>query len=698
MRNIKLKLAYNSGVDDLVGEFYIPSLSEATIYDRAAGFFTSGALTVISQGLSELVKKGGNMRLICSPKLTEVDIDAINSGYEERSRVLQGAFLREINRIPDNIIDSNLNCLTWLIANNKLDIKIAVPHEINIENYGIYHEKLGLFHDNENNIVAFFGSNNETLSGISYNYESFDVYRSWIEEERCSLKTEHFEKLWNNNSKGLEITIFPEAAKNRIIEKIQPQDDIDGSLSKPLFSSKKKIDKQKIIDVLWYFQKEAIKEWEKNDYIGMFSMATGTGKTKTAIGGIVNLLKKHKTLFVVIACPQNTIVKQWENDIGQIDIFDASLIADSTNLEWRKQLANKVIECNDNHISTCVVYTTYNTLASTKFTKIISDIKTDSLLICDEVHWAGADTFFHGLLSLYNYRLGLSATPARHMDPDGTDALVKYFGKVVYEFSLERALTEINPDTRQTFLCPYTYHPIFVELSHDELLEYSEISAQIAAQYAKEKNMPKRSDYFERLCEKRQLIIVNANSKYNAFDDLLNEIKNIIYTLIYCSPQQIDNVQSILNSKGIINHRFTGYEGTYPQKEFNFKSEREYILDNFENGNYLALVAMKCLDEGINVLRAETGIFMASSTNPKQYIQRRGRLLRRHKEKDMAKIFDIIVIPFLDKKRARNVDKDERKILAKEIVRYEEFSNLADNKIEAMNKIFEIKELYDFNW
>lgn len=698
LRDLKIKLSYNSGVDDLVNEFYIPNLREAIHYERAAGFFTSGSLILISQGINELIKNSGTMRLICSPKLTEEDIEAINRGYEERSNILQDAILREINGIPDKIVNSTLNCLTWLIANNKLDIKIAVPNELRVDNYGIYHEKLGLFHDRENNTIAFYGSHNETMSGIWYNYESFDVYKSWIDEERCRLKKVHFKELWENNSKGLEIRAFPQAAKERIIEKVMPQDNVhELDLMRPIFIKPKR-DKDIFLEGLWYFQKEAISAWENKNYVGMFSMATGTGKTKTAIGGIISLIRKHKQLFAIIACPQNTIVKQWENDIGSIDLFESTLIADATNPAWRNELANRVLDYNDKQIKTCVVFTTYNTLASNQFVKIATGISDNSLLVCDEVHWAGADTFGKGLLPLYKSRLGLSATPARHMDPEGTDDLLAYFKDVVYEFSLERALKEINPDTGKTFLCPYNYQPIFVELGSEELVEYADLCRQIAAQYAKEKKSSKRSEYFQRLCEKRQMIIVNARSKHQALDELLESMKEVVYTLVYCSPQQIDTVQSQLNSKGIINHKFTGYEGTHPLKEYNLKSEREYILDNFENGNYSALVAMKCLDEGINVLRAENGIFMASSTNPKQYIQRRGRLLRRHNNKNMAKIYDLIVLPYLDERRSKTVDPDERKILSKELERYEEFSYLADNKIEAMNKIFKIKELYDFRW
>lgn len=637
------------------------------------------------------------MKLICSPKFLEDDIKAIEKGYKNKNEVIKNSIIREIDKFPDDIFDDNLNCLSWLIANNRLEIRVAIPININYDGYGIYHEKIGIFYDQDDNSIIFYGSNNETLRGVTYNYESFDVYKSWIENERCKLKEIHFNKLWENKAKGVKIFNFPEAAKKRIIEKIIPQkfDKINGN-NLYIFETAK-MNSTTFIDNLWYFQNEAINNWEKNSFNGIFSMATGTGKTKTAIGSIIRLKEQIKNIFAIIVCPQNTILKQWEAEIERIRLFNYSVVADSSNNKWQRDLANLVIEYNEKIINDCIVYTIYNTLSNKNFIKIINELIRPSMLVCDEVHWAGAKTFSRGLLPIFNYRLGLSATPTRYMDEEGTDEINEFFGKVVYEFSLERALREINPITQKTFLCPYNYYPKFVSLNENELFEYSEISKKISNQYAKESKKEVKSDYFQRLCEKRQEIVVNASAKYEAFDKLI-DIEPIEYLLIYCSPNQIDKVQEMLNKKCIKNHRFTGDEEKIPKVEYNNMSERDYILLNFENKNYDALVAMKCLDEGINILRAETGIFMASSGNPKQFIQRRGRLLRRHEEKKMAKIYDICVVPYLDKNKAKNSSDTERHILEKELKRYEEFANLADNSVEAMNILFKIKDMYNFIW
>ncbi|MBI4555836.1 MAG: DEAD/DEAH box helicase family protein [Planctomycetes bacterium] len=696
LRDIPLKLSYNSGGDNLIEEFYIPCFKNSVRYERAVGFFTSEILSVISAGLNEFIVNSGIMNLICSPKFSEEDIKAIEKGYEDRNSVIYSALLREINQIPEGIINDNLNFLSWLITVNRLEIKVALPEHISWDNYGIYHEKMGLFYDDEENVVAFSGSNNETLYSVTYNYESFDVYKSWVDKDRCGLKIEHFKELWKDASYGVKIYDFPVAIKKKIIEKVIPQEwpaiKHGSTISK---KTSKNVDPKIFLDNLWYFQKEAIDHWRENEFSGILSMATGTGKTKTAIGGLIELQKLKGGILTIVCCPQNTILKQWQNEIDELSIFKDSIVADSTNTNWARQVADKVIDYNEGYINNCVIYTTYNTLSSEKFINIMSKLGKTSLLVCDEVHWAGADTFRQGLLPIFNYRLGLSATPVRYMDEEGTDEIKGYFGKVVYEFSLERALKEVNPETQKTFLSSYQYYPKFVSLNEEELIEYNELTAQIKRQYAKESILDKHSARYQRLCEKRQAVIINAHSKFEMLEQLITLLEPVMYLLIYCSPQQIDIVQELLNQKGIVNHRFTGEEGVCPKKEYIGVSERDYIISKFESSDYKTLVAMRCLDEGVNILRAEVAILMASSGNPKEYIQRRGRLLRRHSAKQSVKIYDLIVMPYSDKCNLKDIGEDELKILKKEFKRYEEFASLADNKLEAMNEVFKIKEAYN---
>ena len=701
LRDINIKSVYYSDDTNLLLDFYIPVLSKSLLYKRIAGYFCSNTFALAAKGIANFINNSGTIKLITNVILAEEDQEAIKEALLQKEKDV----INEIDNLEDELKKDHIKMLGWMIRNKKLEIKVAVLKK------GIEHQKIGILEDNQGNFISYSGSDNETVHGWIHNDEQFHVFCSWRQGDKDHLMPEidRFNLLWKDQGNKVKVFDVSEAFYQGLI-KSAPKDDTEfkrlasettekliREYSNSFKTIKKSLKHKTFLDKLWVFQKEAIQSWNKCNFNGILSMATGTGKTNTAIGGIIGLKKMNPSLFTIICCPQNTILKQWEKEISDLDIFDYSIFADSTNPKWDSELANKLIDYSKGLINDCVVFTTYNTLSSDKFVNIISSkLKKPSLLVCDEVHWAGAETFRRGLLPIYNFRLGLSATPQRYMDSDGTDEILKYFVNVCYEFSLERALNEINPLTGETFLCPYNYHPLFVELNDDELKSYYDLTEKINKQYVREIKSDNTSEYLQRLMEKRQAIIVNANNKYTRLDNLLDKSRRVGYLLVYCSPEQIEQVQDILNTKRVKNHRFTGREGITPKKELGNHSERDYILLNFENGSYSALIAMKCLDEGVNVLRAETGIFMASSGNPKQYIQRRGRLLRRHPQKLSVNIYDILVIPFLDRDKAKNANEMDLKIIDRELNRYEEFANTANNRLEAMNEIFKIKELYGY--
>jgi len=393
-KRLMLKYSYNSRENLLIEEFYIPCLGEAVKYDRAVGYFTGEALKALSAGLYDFTQKKGTIRIVCSPRLSEEDITAIDQGYRKREQIIEEAILREIEQIPNNVIDNQLNLLTWLVAASRLEIKIALPSEISIEGYGIYHEKLGIFYDESGDFIAFSGSNNETLGGLLYNYESFDVFRSWIDSERCFEKKAHFDEIWRGVAVGLKTYDFPAAAREKLIEKIVPQQEPNIDPQKIIGRLRRIATIDKFINSLWYFQKEAIARFKESKWKGIFSMATGSGKTRTAIGAIATMQREiNSKFFSVIAAPQNTILKQWKKDCDAISIITNSVFADSSNAKWKEELANIIIDFNDEVDEYFGVFTTYNTLSSKEFIKLIEGIKGNSLLVSDEVHWAGADTF-----------------------------------------------------------------------------------------------------------------------------------------------------------------------------------------------------------------------------------------------------------------------------------------------------------------
>jgi superfamily II DNA or RNA helicase len=312
-----------------------------------------------------------------------------------------------------------------------------------------------------------------------------------------------------------------------------------------------------------------------------------------------------------------------------------------------------------------------------------------AFIIADEVHGLGAQVRRKGLIDEYEFRLGLSATPKRWFDPAGTKVLYEYFGDTIYEFGLEKAINTINPATGRTYLAPYRYKIRFAPLSTEELEEYIIKTSKIVKLWKRKGIDDDQSIYLEQLLFARANIIKNAQAKYEELEKILDILPPPIkWTLIYCSPQQIETVMKLLKDRGIFAHRFTMEEGTTPSKNFKGLSEREYLLEEFSKGNYQVLVAMRCLDEGVDVPPARTAILLSSSGNPREYIQRIGRVLRSTQDKREATIYDIVVFPNLTI-LSPEIRRMEKKIIEKELKRYEEISKNALNNAEALSIITE---------
>jgi superfamily II DNA or RNA helicase len=309
------------------------------------------------------------------------------------------------------------------------------------------------------------------------------------------------------------------------------------------------------------------------------------------------------------------------------------------------------------------------------------------LIIADEMHGLGAPMFRNALNPAIQARLGLTATPNRWFDDEGSQILNDYFKGVSYSFGLHEALTWVDPQTGLTPLCPYNYFPHFVSLDPLEMDEYLDLTKRIIMQANKATDI-EGQDKLNRLLEKRASVLKKANGKFSALVDVINELGKITGCLVYCSDrEQINSVIEIVARKGITYRTFTGEEGTSPRKEFSGKSERDWILQSFEEGDIQMLIAMKCLDEGVDIPSARVGIILASTTNPREFIQRRGRLLRRAKGKQIADIYDMIVAPEFDTADQSEVITSARKIMEKELMRVDEFASDAVNSVDVSTKI-----------
>lgn len=714
LQDITLKTEYRSLLDNVVSEFYTPALSESTLYKRAVGFFSSSALLELSSGILGLVKNGGKIQLIASPRLSKEDIDAINDGLRRREEVIEGALIRELKAPESSFEEARLNLLSNLIACGRMEIKIAFLESDNV--IGMFHEKLGLMYDNYDNIIAFTGSMNETSVAFSINYESIDVYASWTHDaDRVYNKQSAFNAMWNDYEPSIHVISFPDVDKE-LIERYRITDSVETAIDKierPSNSTfpKEKNDEKNITGPripdnvqMRPYQLEAIDAWEKQDYRGIFDLCTGAGKTYAALAATAHLYKKmNGTLAVIIVCPYQHLVEQWKDDIVAFGMNPIVCYSASSQRNWKDRLKTAVTSFNLGVQKHFCVVTTNATFALDYVQNTIKKLHGNVVLIVDEAHNFGAEHLSEVLMENAPYRLALSATIDRHGDEEGTQKLYDYFGEKCIEYTLKDAIDN-------DMLTPYYYHPVVVSLNESELEQYLEYSAKISKNVHKDKNGKlKLSEYAKMLLIKRARLVAGAVSKLDKIRELMTDYKDDNQMLVYCGAttlhdvdysedkppaeeaRQIDIVADILgNELGIRCTKFTSSEKA---------DERERIKADFAEGKHLqAVVAIRCLDEGVNIPSIKTAFIMASSTNPKEYVQRRGRVLRKFPGKKYATIFDFVTlpIPFEDIDNYDGAVIESTKSLAiREIVRMKDFASIAENPFDSDELIANIQEAYN---
>lgn len=707
--DLTIHSAYETGEDDLVMDFFVPMLANAKRYDRIAGFFSSTSLALSARGLAGLIANDGTMRIVASPRLSKDDIAMINSSVEDADALIAECLLRGIDgaNITDQFCRDHVAALGWMLANNRLEIQIAIvtdpAGQLTTEQY-LVHQKVGIFYDRDMNAVSFSGSNNETASGWLGNIEEFKTFKSWVPGQQAYLESDKkkFNAFWTHNRKGVRVERLPEAVAEKLIE-IGKDFDIERIAVQKYFehsNSGKKLNQLR----LFYYQTDAVNKWIDNGQNLLLEMATGTGKTRTAIGCMQYALKqKERPLLTVIACPQSTLTMQWKADIANLDLgvsIDATQICDSTCHGWKRDLKTKCGQLSAGLYDNLLIFTTHQTCSSPDFISIVQSAKrADRFFIGDEVHGMGASKTRNGLLEAYNMRLGLSATPSRWFDDDGSKLITEYFGNNSYTFTIEQALSTPNPLTNKPFLVNYTYHPCFIPLNDDELEEYKKLTEKIT-RMNNSKSKEEYAEILEFLLFRRADIEKEAENKYAELERILGEIEieanskgeQIRDTIIFVSDGQLSRVLQILKKRNITAHRFTQAEGTEPSAKYNGISEREYLIQQFTSGKYQVLVAIKCLDEGIDIPSAKTGIIMASSTNPREYVQRIGRIIRQAPGKSSATLYDLILHPDLSGFRDEVLSSFEEKVFRKEMIRVRDLCANALNNAKVLKEIYTVLE------
>ncbi|WP_129688293.1 DEAD/DEAH box helicase family protein [Gottfriedia acidiceleris] len=706
-----IKSEYRSTRDNVVKDFYIPLLGDAVLYKRAVGFFSSTALIEISKGISGLVNNGGKILLIASPKLSEDDLIAIGKGYEMKNKVIERALMNSILPPTNNFEEKRLNLLANLIAEGRLEIKIAFMENNN--HIGMFHEKMGLMYDEVGNVIAFTGSMNETMTAFSHNYESIDVFCSWTQDqERVIAKERNFYSIWNNNEPNVQIIDFPEIAKekfesyrvNKVNENVDELEYFNTETESQIGNS---IGPKIPTNVeLHDYQNEAINNWKANNFIGIFDMATGTGKTYTGLGAIANLYDNlQNNLAVVIVCPYQHLVEQWVEDIKKFGMRPIIGYSASTQRDWKNRLKNAVTSFNLGVKKHFCFIATNATFSSAFVQDQIDKLKGNIVLVVDEAHNFGAVHLSKMLNPKIPYRLALSATLERHGDEEGTEKLFNYFGEKCIEYTLKQAI-----DSNK--LTPYYYYPILVCLNEEELAEYKELTAQVIKYCTTDKKGKlKLSDKAKMILIKRARLVAAAQEKIFKLAEIVKDYKNDTHMLVYCGAatmqdpdyiegsvqadekRQIDIVANLLGNKYNMRvSKFTSEESA---------EEREELKTAFSTGKQLqTLIAIRCLDEGVNIPSIKTAFILASSTNPKEYVQRRGRVLRKYPGKNFAKIYDFITLP-VSVAEAESMSEDEirslRSLAIKEIDRMKDFASIAENPSVADQLINDITYSYRLN-
>lgn len=681
LTDLTLSTVLDSSSNDLIADFFVPTLGQAVQYDRGVGYFSSGWLRLTAQGMVEFARNCGRARWITSPILSTHDWEALHLGDSARSDpILHAALSRNIHDLQKTLEQETLSALAWMVADEILTFKLALPTKKLAG--GDFHDKFGIFTDKEGNQISFNGSYNESIQGTR-NYESIKIFPGWVSAFASFVQDDmrRFERLWNNQDTNVLVFDLPDAAKEQILQLRES----DRPYPEPEWVKLRRIKEEASIYrtttphipdqiTLRPYQENAITAWFENSCRGLFEMATGTGKTITALAAAVRLLQEKKRLILVVACPYKHLVNQWATEARQFG-FRPICVAE-TRSKWEDDVATELRDYRKQYNDIVTLITTNKSLIEGRFPELMQEMWPDTLFISDEAHYAGASVMLRSLPQAAPWRLGLSATPIRHYDEDGSERILDYFGDVVFSFPLEKAIGE--------FLTPYFYHPIPVEMTEDEFAEYCILTEKLRRYIHGEKEQ--LSEAGQMIAIQRARIQNNSVSKLDWLEENIERYAKFKHTLFYVGERIFSDVQRLLGSeKRIRIHEFTHRQTS--------NEERQQILTRFANGDLQALVAMKCLDEGVDVPPTRTAYFLASSSNPREFVQRRGRVLRRFEGKDFATIYDLISIPPMDYIEMGNNHPEYNAIRAairREYRRIKEFASMAENHYTALESLFDI--------
>lgn len=700
-QDLDIQIRYRTEIHNFPRDFLIPVLSQTALYKRGTGYFSTSSLIQLSIGIFEMAKQGGKIQLICSPNLDQKDIEAIEFGYKSRDEVITQALLNGIQDPITHYEEERLNLIVNLIAFGKLDIKVAFLEDE--DGFRLYHEKIAIFVDHEGNRISYAGSANESENGLNGNFESLYTFCSWKDMSQkmaVDIAENDFDEMWRNETHKLHVIDFPDIVVQKLM-KYRTSTNINWNIDEDEYGYRRYLKHQKKFYVpegiiLYEYQEKAVAKWENQSYRGVFDMCTGSGKTFTALYGMTRLAKiKNDNMAVFIVCPYIHLVSQWEEDVENwcsVPIIIAH--SKSTTPNWKQEIL-KAYKRFKKEGRPFVCITTNDTFASLEIQQYITRFNDSQnvLLIVDEAHNWGSEQMMKVMPWNIKNRIALSATIKRYMDKKGTDKINDFFGEKCIEYTLERAI-------KDGYLVHYKYIPVPVYLSDYELEQYRLLSQRLKKYVIIKKGKLKISDVGKTIIFQRTRLLAGAEAKIAILMELFENYKTANNILVYCGAASVENddtgeeirqidlvTRKLQTEYGMSVKRFTADE--------NLK-ERQNIKTYFAQGMYQVITAIKCLDEGVNIPGIETAFIMSSSRNPKEFVQRRGRLLRRSENKTKAVIYDFITLPRnLDNVLPMDIEEDKT-IIVGEIARIMEFGNLADNSEDAEALANEIMTVYNY--
>lgn len=712
--------------------FFDDGLKNSTEFDLKLGYFSSAAISVLAEGFATFISRGGYMRLIINHIVSKKDKEAITNGV--MGNVIDCSDLSNLQYLKTTFNEYQeqfFRCLAYMISQKRIDIRIIKPRG----QKGIAHTKSGQFRDGDS-ITAFTGSANFTISGLFNNIEEIKIDRSdsvdRMVQKRIEKQRKDFDAIMSGDKKGIDYlspkdlveaisTNYGDSDIEELLDvekklrEVKKQHDIVAtSVHEDIAPSIPKFPYDKPRE----YQQLAFENWKNNNQQGLFAMATGTGKTITSLNCLLEIYNRNGYYKAIILVPTITLVNQWEKECWKFN-FGNIIKVYSKNTEWRSKIEllmmtekyRKPSEPTQNFI----IISTYASFARENVFSILNSFeRTKVLLIADEAHNMGSPSILKRLGTInYLRRIGLSATPERQFDDNTNKKLYRFFGaeeKFTFEYSMEEAI-------KKGVLCKYYYYPHLVKLTDEEMANYIELSEKISKYFNYNSGLfDKKDEILMGLLLARKRIIHKAANKLGAFKKIIEERYerngNLKYSLIYVpegnkpdyfSDSDIFDKSEQVADDLVSDHLIDVYTEAVMKidkyitvrKFVSGQKDRDAILADFAKGRLQVLTSMKCLDEGVDVPRSELAIFCASTGNPRQFIQRRGRVLRTHPDKYMAEIHDLVVAPEVS--TTSSSYKMEQSLLKGELMRVKNFSMLSENPSYSQMELKSVMEHYGLN-